>query len=46
MGRHAKAVAVLLLFRGIGSVFIGGFGGVNQTQLRALFAYSSIGHIG
>nr|AXA45250.1 NADH dehydrogenase subunit 2 [Lucerapex sp. MNHN IM 2013-19988] len=30
----------------MGSSLIGGFGGVNQTQIRALLAYSSIGHLG
>nr|AXA45445.1 NADH dehydrogenase subunit 2 [Pinguigemmula sp. MNHN IM 2013-18391] len=29
-----------------GSSLIGGFGGMNQTQIRALLAYSSIGHLG
>nr|AEP39095.1 NADH dehydrogenase subunit 2 [Oncomelania hupensis hupensis] len=29
-----------------GSSIIGGIGGMNQTQLRALIAYSSIGHLG
>ncbi|MGL5141562.1 MAG: proton-conducting transporter membrane subunit [Acinetobacter baumannii] len=29
-----------------GSRIIGGIGGINQTQLRALIAYSSIGHLG
>nr|YP_009503329.1 NADH dehydrogenase subunit 2 [Leucosyrinx sp. MNHN IM 2013-19304]AXA45393.1 NADH dehydrogenase subunit 2 [Leucosyrinx sp. MNHN IM 2013-19304] len=29
-----------------GSSLIGGFGGMNQTQVRALLAYSSIGHLG
>lgn len=28
------------------SVFIGGWGGLNQTQLRKILAYSSIAHIG
>ena len=28
------------------SAIIGGLGGINQTSLRALIAYSSIGHIG
>jgi len=28
------------------SAIIGGVGGINQTQIRALIAYSSIGHIG
>nr|AIZ68591.1 NADH dehydrogenase subunit 2 [Provanna sp. JWQ-2014] len=30
----------------IGSSLIGGIGGLNQTQIRALLAYSSIGHLG
>nr|DBA44251.1 TPA_asm: NADH dehydrogenase subunit 2 [Pachydermia laevis] len=30
----------------MGSSIIGGIGGVNQTQLRALLAYSSIAHMG
>nr|YP_009728702.1 NADH dehydrogenase subunit 2 [Fusinus longicaudus]QHR85486.1 NADH dehydrogenase subunit 2 [Fusinus longicaudus] len=29
-----------------GSVLIGGLGGLNQTQIRALLAYSSISHLG
>jgi len=29
-----------------GSSLIGGVGGINQTQVRALLAYSSIGHLG
>nr|YP_635809.1 NADH dehydrogenase subunit 2 [Lophiotoma cerithiformis]ABB72499.1 NADH dehydrogenase subunit 2 [Lophiotoma cerithiformis] len=29
-----------------GSSLMGGFGGMNQTQIRALLAYSSIGHLG
>nr|QTT61095.1 NADH dehydrogenase subunit 2 [Tritia tingitana] len=29
-----------------GSALIGGTGGINQTQIRALLAYSSIGHLG
>nr|YP_010274800.1 NADH dehydrogenase subunit 2 [Chrysopetalum debile]UJV31477.1 NADH dehydrogenase subunit 2 [Chrysopetalum debile] len=35
----------ILLF-GILSIWIGGLGGLNQTQLRPLFAYSSISHVG
>nr|DBA44324.1 TPA_asm: NADH dehydrogenase subunit 2 [Depressigyra globulus] len=30
----------------VGSSIIGGIGGINQTQLRALLAYSSIAHMG
>nr|QBL75789.1 NADH dehydrogenase subunit 2 [Harpago chiragra] len=29
-----------------GSSLVGGVGGMNQTQIRALLAYSSIGHLG
>lgn len=29
-----------------GSRLLGGLGGINQTQVRALLAYSSIGHLG
>lgn len=29
-----------------GSSIIGGIGGINQTQVRAILAYSSIGHLG
>nr|AXF46301.1 NADH dehydrogenase subunit 2 [Penion chathamensis] len=29
-----------------GSALMGGLGGMNQTQVRALLAYSSIGHLG
>nr|YP_010890249.1 NADH dehydrogenase subunit 2 [Conus imperialis]WJJ70346.1 NADH dehydrogenase subunit 2 [Conus imperialis] len=29
-----------------GSALVGGMGGLNQTQIRALLAYSSIGHLG
>nr|YP_009093875.1 NADH dehydrogenase subunit 2 [Marisa cornuarietis]AIT57583.1 NADH dehydrogenase subunit 2 [Marisa cornuarietis] len=36
---------VLCLFGG-GSSLVGGIGGVSQTQIRALLAYSSIGHLG
>lgn len=35
----------LLALGGLGSL-IGGVGGINQSQIRVLIAYSSIGHIG
>nr|AUI11290.1 NADH dehydrogenase subunit 2 [Clanculus margaritarius] len=38
-------VPFLLLAASLSSL-IGGIGGLNQTQIRALLAYSSIGHIG
>lgn len=36
----------VLLFLGLTSAFIGGWGGLNQTQLRKILAYSSIAHMG
>nr|YP_009522595.1 NADH dehydrogenase subunit 2 [Paradoxurus hermaphroditus]AXQ36734.1 NADH dehydrogenase subunit 2 [Paradoxurus hermaphroditus] len=36
----------LLLLMAILSVLIGGWGGLNQTQLRKILAYSSIAHMG
>nr|QGW36196.1 NADH dehydrogenase subunit 2 [Monodonta labio] len=41
---HAT-MSFLLLSAGLSSL-VGGIGGLNQTQIRALLAYSSIGHIG
>nr|YP_010471864.1 NADH dehydrogenase subunit 2 [Pseudopimelodus schultzi]UVG41222.1 NADH dehydrogenase subunit 2 [Pseudopimelodus schultzi] len=36
----------LLMILGLTSVIIGGWGGLNQTQLRKILAYSSIAHLG
>nr|YP_010389697.1 NADH dehydrogenase subunit 2 [Fundulus lima]UPT34471.1 NADH dehydrogenase subunit 2 [Fundulus lima] len=36
---------ILLVF-GLASAFLGGWGGLNQVQLRKVLAYSSIAHIG
>nr|AID51801.1 NADH dehydrogenase subunit 2 [Liolaemus pseudolemniscatus] len=36
----------ILLTMGMMSTIIGGWGGLNQTQLRKLLAYSSIAHLG
>nr|AVP25561.1 NADH dehydrogenase subunit 2 [Kaloula conjuncta] len=36
----------LLLMMGLLSIIIGGWGGINQTQLRKIMAFSSIGHLG
>nr|BBC27504.1 NADH dehydrogenase subunit 2 [Schindleria praematura] len=36
----------LLLALGLASTFVGGWGGLNQTQLRKILAYSSIAHLG
>nr|YP_009685505.1 NADH dehydrogenase subunit 2 [Pachypanchax playfairii]QDS02597.1 NADH dehydrogenase subunit 2 [Pachypanchax playfairii] len=35
-----------LIILGITSTLIGGWGGINQTQLRKILAYSSIAHLG
>nr|YP_009685713.1 NADH dehydrogenase subunit 2 [Aphyosemion cognatum]QDX07524.1 NADH dehydrogenase subunit 2 [Aphyosemion cognatum] len=36
----------LLIILGLMSIIVGGWGGLNQTQLRKLLAYSSIAHLG
>nr|YP_003457045.1 NADH dehydrogenase subunit 2 [Himantolophus albinares]BAI77119.1 NADH dehydrogenase subunit 2 [Himantolophus albinares] len=36
----------ILLFLGLTSTLVGGWGGLNQTQLRKILAYSSIAHLG
>nr|NP_203715.1 NADH dehydrogenase subunit 2 [Pantodon buchholzi]BAB19289.1 NADH dehydrogenase subunit 2 [Pantodon buchholzi]BAB64391.1 NADH dehydrogenase subunit 2 [Pantodon buchholzi] len=36
----------LLIIFGLTSTLIGGWGGLNQTQLRKILAYSSIAHLG
>nr|ABO14000.1 NADH dehydrogenase subunit 2 [Fluviphylax pygmaeus] len=36
----------LLVFLGLTSMLVGGWGGLNQTQLRKILAYSSIAHLG
>nr|BAE79541.1 NADH dehydrogenase subunit 2 [Mantidactylus bellyi] len=35
-----------LFITGLTSTLIGGWGGINQTQLRKIMAFSSIGHLG
>nr|YP_009420976.1 NADH dehydrogenase subunit 2 [Pseudemydura umbrina]ASR18159.1 NADH dehydrogenase subunit 2 [Pseudemydura umbrina] len=37
---------LMLLSLGLASTIIGGWGGLNQTQLRKIMAYSSIAHLG
>nr|ACO89898.1 NADH dehydrogenase subunit 2 [Cheilodipterus artus] len=37
---------LLLIALGLSSTLVGGFGGLNQTQLRKILAYSSIAHLG
>nr|AWH98403.1 NADH dehydrogenase subunit 2 [Conus genuanus] len=41
-----KELVVLFCIMSGGSALVGGMGGLNQTQIRALLAYSSIGHLG
>nr|YP_010938721.1 NADH dehydrogenase subunit 2 [Acanthogobius lactipes]WLE73506.1 NADH dehydrogenase subunit 2 [Acanthogobius lactipes] len=36
----------LLIFLGLTSTLVGGWGGLNQTQLRKIMAYSSTAHLG
>nr|WNH36962.1 NADH dehydrogenase subunit 2 [Paraconger caudilimbatus] len=36
----------MMVFMGLMSAMIGGWGGLNQTQLRKILAYSSIAHMG
>nr|UCX58932.1 NADH dehydrogenase subunit 2 [Crenicichla sp. Inirida III]UCX58949.1 NADH dehydrogenase subunit 2 [Crenicichla sp. Inirida III] len=36
----------IMIFLGLSSTLIGGWGGLNQTQLRKILAYSSIAHLG
>nr|APG38438.1 NADH dehydrogenase subunit 2 [Kaloula picta] len=36
----------LLTMIGLLSIIVGGWGGINQTQLRKIMAFSSIGHLG
>nr|WIM50657.1 NADH dehydrogenase subunit 2 [Conus ventricosus] len=43
---EVKELLVLFCVMSGGSSLVGGMGGLNQTQVRALLAYSSIGHLG
>nr|AAX97671.1 NADH dehydrogenase subunit 2 [Amphiuma means] len=36
----------MLILTGLLSILVGGWGGLNQTQLRKIMAYSSIAHLG
>nr|YP_003127108.1 NADH dehydrogenase subunit 2 [Cubiceps pauciradiatus]BAH97780.1 NADH dehydrogenase subunit 2 [Cubiceps pauciradiatus] len=36
----------ILIMLGVSSTLVGGWGGLNQTQLRKILAYSSIAHLG
>nr|YP_009002478.1 NADH dehydrogenase subunit 2 [Pleurogrammus monopterygius]BAO48234.1 NADH dehydrogenase subunit 2 [Pleurogrammus monopterygius] len=40
------ANSTLLFALGLASMLVGGWGGLNQTQLRKILAYSSIAHLG
>nr|YP_010956550.1 NADH dehydrogenase subunit 2 [Pontinus nematophthalmus]WMY89643.1 NADH dehydrogenase subunit 2 [Pontinus nematophthalmus] len=41
-----SANPTLLAMLGLASTLVGGWGGLNQTQLRKILAYSSIAHLG
>nr|QKI32114.1 NADH dehydrogenase subunit 2 [Nassarius granifer] len=43
---QSYSVVFMLCMISMGSTLIGGVGGMNQTQIRALLAYSSISHLG
>nr|YP_009332126.1 NADH dehydrogenase subunit 2 [Californiconus californicus]APH08600.1 NADH dehydrogenase subunit 2 [Californiconus californicus] len=43
---QSQLMLVALCGISAGSALMGGVGGMNQTQIRALLAYSSIGHLG
>nr|WNH22883.1 NADH dehydrogenase subunit 2 [Dactyloscopus tridigitatus] len=38
--------STLMILLGVSSTLVGGWGGLNQTQLRKILAYSSIAHLG
>nr|YP_003126941.1 NADH dehydrogenase subunit 2 [Kyphosus cinerascens]BAH97832.1 NADH dehydrogenase subunit 2 [Kyphosus cinerascens] len=38
--------STILIMLGLASTLVGGWGGLNQTQLRKILAYSSIAHLG
>nr|AAF02932.1 NADH dehydrogenase subunit II [Ophthalmolebias bokermanni] len=38
--------SILYIILGLTSILMGGWGGLNQTQLRKILAYSSIAHLG
>nr|QXP99772.1 NADH dehydrogenase subunit 2 [Melanoides tuberculata] len=42
----AYTIFFIICVFSVGSSLVGGVGGMNQTQIRALLAYSSIGHVG
>nr|AAD44460.1 NADH dehydrogenase subunit 2 [Scomberomorus regalis] len=41
-----SANPTMLILLGVTSTLVGGWGGLNQTQLRKILAYSSIAHLG
>nr|QIJ99281.1 NADH dehydrogenase subunit 2 [Ochotona nigritia] len=43
---HNSLNTPLLTLMGLISIMVGGWGGLNQTQLRKILAYSSIAHMG
>lgn len=43
LSAHASPILIAI---GLLSTLVGGWGGLNQTQLRKILAYSSIAHLG
>nr|AKJ87129.1 NADH dehydrogenase subunit 2 [Desmognathus wrighti] len=43
---NAEMNTTLFMFMGLLSLLVGGWGGLNQLQLRKMMAYSSIAHLG
>nr|ADK93101.1 NADH dehydrogenase subunit 2 [Crocidura fuliginosa] len=43
---HSSMNTNMLLLMSLVSIMVGGWGGLNQTQLRKIMAYSSIAHMG
>nr|AYG54898.1 NADH dehydrogenase subunit 2 [Laimosemion sp. Maroa]AYG54899.1 NADH dehydrogenase subunit 2 [Laimosemion sp. Maroa]AYG54900.1 NADH dehydrogenase subunit 2 [Laimosemion sp. Maroa]AYG54901.1 NADH dehydrogenase subunit 2 [Laimosemion sp. Maroa] len=46
MYQTAPSNSTLLIILGLTSILMGGWGGLNQTQLRKILAYSSVAHLG
>nr|AAX97603.1 NADH dehydrogenase subunit 2 [Typhlonectes compressicauda] len=46
MMAHTTLSHYILMAAGLASIIVGGWSGINQTQLRKVMAYSSIAHMG
>nr|UNY85915.1 NADH dehydrogenase subunit 2 [Emoia atrocostata] len=43
---HSSLNPSILIFMGLLSTMVGGWGGLNQTQMRKIMAFSSVAHLG